>query len=89
MIVTSIVKPANGANIWSGRASIGNRRLVWFYCPRHWLHVQEQDHINPKCWMNIPTPEGARDAVLRAIRKTRSPSACPFFENPELLARVG
>jgi hypothetical protein len=71
--ITTIKKPDQGSSIWSGKASIGKRRLMWFYSPRQWLHVQEQDHINPKCWMNIDPPEGARDAVLRAIRKVKHP----------------
>ncbi|UPK04471.1 hypothetical protein [Bradyrhizobium sp. 170] len=89
MKITSIDKPKQGTAIWSGSASIGKRRLIWFYSPCQWLHVQEQDHINPKCWMNIEPPSGAKDAVLRAIRKTRPPSPHPFFRESKLQAGVG
>jgi hypothetical protein len=71
MKITSIAKPDPGANIWSGKAKIGNRNLEWFYWPRHWLHVREQDEINPRCWMNVDPPAGARPAVLKAVRLAR------------------
>jgi hypothetical protein len=67
--ITSVEKPDRGATIWSGKAKIGTHTLEWFYWPRHWLHVREQDDRNPRCWMNIETPEGFREAVQRAIRK--------------------
>jgi hypothetical protein len=72
--VTSVAKPDAGATIWSGKARIGKRNLEWFYRPRGWLHVREQDPGIPRCWVNIETPDGAREVVLRAVRKAkRSP----------------
>jgi len=71
MILTSVVKPDPGANIWSGTATIGGRNSLWYYWPRNWLHVQEQDGRNPRCWMNIETPEGFREEVLKAIRRAK------------------
>jgi hypothetical protein len=69
MKITSVEKPDPGATIWSGRAKIGTRTLEWFYWPRHWLHVRKRDRRNPHCWMNIEPPQGAREAIQRAIRK--------------------
>jgi hypothetical protein len=72
--ITSIEKPDPGATIWSGRAKIESRNFLWFYWPRHWLHVQEQDRRNPRCWMNVDPPHGARDQILRVVRMAkRSP----------------
>jgi hypothetical protein len=74
MKITSIEKLDRGATIWRGTAKIGRRNSLWFYWPRSWLHVQEQDRRNPRCWMNIETPEGFREEVLKAIRRVkRSP----------------
>jgi hypothetical protein len=74
MKITSIEKPDPGATIWSGRAKIERRNVLWFYWPRNWLHVQEQDGRNPRSWMNIETPEGFHEEVLKAIRRAkRSP----------------
>jgi hypothetical protein len=73
MEVTSVEKPLPrpAAPIWSGNAEIGTRNLEWFYWPRHWLHVREQEPNNPRCWMNIETPEGFREEVLKAIRSAK------------------
>ena len=67
MVITSVVQPDQGANIWSGTAKIGNRNLEWFYRSCGWLHVREQEPGIPRCWMNIETPAGAQKAVQRAI----------------------
>jgi hypothetical protein len=56
--IANLARP--GANIWSGTARIGRRNFLWFYWPRNWLHVQEQDGRNPRCWMNIDPPAGTR-----------------------------
>jgi hypothetical protein len=69
--ITSIEKPDPGATIMSGAAKIGTRSLQWFYWPRNWLHVREQDRRNPHCWMNIETPEGFREEVLKAVRRAK------------------
>jgi hypothetical protein len=77
--VTGIVKPDPGAAVWSGTAKVSGRRaLQWFYWPRNWLHVREQDDRNPRCWMNVDPEEGWREQVLRAIRKSeRTPPLLP------------
>jgi hypothetical protein len=68
--ITAIEKPDPGAVVWSGSAKLSGRRaLIWFYQPRHWLHVQEQDDRNPRCWMNIDPEDGWREQVVRAVRK--------------------
>jgi hypothetical protein len=69
--ITSIEKPDLGATVWSGKAKIGTRNLEWFYWPRNWLHVREQDERNPRCFMNIETPEGLREEILRAVRRSK------------------
>ena len=74
MKITSVEKPDPGATIWSGRAKIERRNFLWIYWPRNWLHVQEQDGRNPRCWMNIEAPEDFREEVLKAVRRAkRSP----------------
>jgi hypothetical protein len=30
-------------------------------------HLQKQDDINPRCWMNVEPPNGARQIVLKAV----------------------
>jgi hypothetical protein len=72
--ITSVQKPAPGTSVWSGKAKIGKRNLEWFYRPRGWLHVREQEPGLPRCWMNVDPPYGAREQVLRAVRRAkRSP----------------
>jgi hypothetical protein len=71
MKITSIEKPDPGATIWSGRAKIERCSVLWLYWPRNWLHVREQDSRNPRCWMNIETPEGFREEVLKAVRRAK------------------
>src|SRR5229473_8579641 len=61
--ITSIEKPDRGANIWSGKANDGERNFLWFYWPRNWMHVQEQDDRNRRCWMNIDPPAGALEEI--------------------------
>jgi hypothetical protein len=65
-------RPQPAAPIWSGTATNAGKNLLWYYWPRHWLHVQEQDEINPRCWMNVDPPAGAKKGVLRAVREARS-----------------
>src|ERR1700691_1492676 len=71
MKITRVEKPLPppAAAIWHGTSIDGSRNLQWFYWPRHWLHVREQDEINPRCWMNVDPPPGAKRAVLKAIRR--------------------
>jgi hypothetical protein len=73
MKITSIKKPLPqpAAPIWSGAATETGKNFLWYYWPRHWLHFQEQDEINPRAWMNIDPPAGAKKAILRAIREGR------------------
>jgi hypothetical protein len=50
MKITGIEKPlpTPAAPIWSGTAVDGSRNFQWFYWPRHWLHVREQDKTCPR-----------------------------------------
>jgi hypothetical protein len=34
--------------------------------------MAEQDEINPRCFMNIEPPDGARQIVLRAVRMAKA-----------------
>jgi hypothetical protein len=89
MLITSVVKPNQGANIWSGTATIGPRNFLWFYWPRNWLHVQEQDGRIPQCWMNVEAPAGAREQVQRAIRRAKQPSSKLTTARPAPAASAG
>jgi hypothetical protein len=71
MKITKIDKPDQGATVWSGRAKTGTRTLEWFYWPRHWLHVREQQPGNPRVWINIEPPEGLKQQVLNAVRRAK------------------
>jgi hypothetical protein len=71
MKITSI-EFHQGSGMWHGHAVAGGKNHEWFYRPRERLLVREQDDLNPKCWMNIETPEGARKAIVKAVRKARS-----------------
>jgi hypothetical protein len=72
MNITKVIPPKNGGALWSGTATEAGKNLLWYYWPRHWLHVQEQDEINLRAWMNVDPPAGAKKAVLRAVREARS-----------------
>jgi hypothetical protein len=71
--ITGIEKPPPPpvAPVWSGTAEEAGKNLQWFYWPSNWLHIREQDDINPRCWMNVDPPAGARRAVLKAVREIR------------------
>jgi hypothetical protein len=68
MIITSI---ETHPGCWAGSASDGAKNYLWYYWPRSRLHFQEQDEINPRCWMNVDTPDGFKRAVLKAVREAR------------------
>jgi hypothetical protein len=68
VIITSVEK---GSGIWHGTAMLDNKNLKWFYSPRRMFDVQEQDERNPRCWMNVDPPHGAKRAVLKAIRAAK------------------
>jgi hypothetical protein len=74
MQITSIKKahPKPAAPIWSGTAVDGSKNYEWFYWPRCWLHVREQDKLVPQAWMNVDPPDGAKKAVLKAVRDAQS-----------------
>jgi hypothetical protein len=72
MQITSIEAPPLNCSVWSGTAVEGTKQLQWYYEPRSWLHVQEQDGRNPRCWMNVDPPYGARRIVQAAVRATRT-----------------
>jgi hypothetical protein len=71
MQITSIEAPPLNCSVWSGTAIEGTKKLLWYYEPRSWLHVQEQDERNPCCWMNIDPPDGAKRAALKVVRLAR------------------
>jgi len=68
MQITSIEHSGSG---WNGAASDDGKNYLWYYWSRRSLHFQEQDEINPRCWMNVDPPEGAKKAVLKAVRLAR------------------
>ena len=70
--ITSINTPMARCTQWSGMASAGDKNYEWFYEPRSYLHMREQDGRNPRCWMNIEPLKGARRVVLSAVRAARS-----------------
>ena len=39
--------------IWHGTASGEAKRYLWYYEPRGFLHLMEQDDINPRAWMYV------------------------------------
>jgi hypothetical protein len=67
MKITKIEKHA-GSGQWYGTASDAAKNFLWFYQPQRFLHFQEQDERNPRSWMSVETPEGARQIVLKAVR---------------------
>ncbi|TYL91327.1 hypothetical protein FXB40_28925 [Bradyrhizobium rifense] len=71
MNITSIERHA-GSGMWHGTAVHEGRSLMWYYRPRSWLHVHEQDERNPKCWMNVDPPPGARHLVVHAVRAAKA-----------------
>jgi hypothetical protein len=70
MQITNIEKHA-GSGMWHGSANDGDKNYLWYYRPRSSFRMQEQDEINPRCWMNVDPPEGAKRAVLKAVRGAR------------------
>lgn len=66
------VEKHSGSGQWFGEAVHEGRRYKWYYRPRGWLHVHEQDERNPRCWMNISPTAGMRTAVLKAVRTART-----------------
>lgn len=71
MKITSIEKD-QGSGQWYGSANDGEKNYLWYYSPRLRFSVQEKDKINPRAWMNVDPPTGAKKAVLKAVRKARS-----------------
>jgi hypothetical protein len=67
MKITKIEKHT-GSGIWHGTAIVGGKNHTWFYQPRSFLHMAVQDEINPRCFMNLEPPDGARQVVLKAVR---------------------
>ena len=68
MMITSIEHSGSG---WNGAASDGGKNYLWYYWPRRSLRFQEQDEINPRAWMTVDPPHGAKPAVLKAVRLVR------------------
>ena len=71
MKITKIEKHT-GSRMWHGTATIGARNYMFYFRPRSFLHMTEQDEINPRCWMNVEPPEGARQIVLKAVRVAKA-----------------
>ncbi|RTE92463.1 hypothetical protein D6B98_13110 [Bradyrhizobium sp. LVM 105] len=71
MKITSVEKHV-GSGQWFGEAAHEGKRYKWYYQPRRWLHVHEQDERNPYCWMVVEPPQGARETVLKAIRAAKA-----------------
>jgi hypothetical protein len=69
--ITSINKPEKRSVVWWGMASNGDKNYQWFYWPRKWLHLHEQDEENPRSWSNVDPPPNAKRAVLKAIRAAK------------------
>lgn len=63
-----IIKIEKHAGMWHGTASDSAGNFLWFYQPRGFLRFQKQDEQNPRCWMNIEPPDGARQIILKAVR---------------------
>jgi hypothetical protein len=63
-----------GSGMWHGTASEGDKKYMFYYLPRSLFHMTEQDEMNPRCWMNIEPREGARQIVLRAVRRRGAPN---------------
>ncbi|MBB4422298.1 hypothetical protein GGD66_000824 [Bradyrhizobium sp. CIR48] len=76
MLITSIERHA-GSGMWHGTAVHEGRGLMWYYRPRSWLRVQQQDERNPNCWMNVEPPAGARQVVTHAIRTAKASGMRP------------
>jgi hypothetical protein len=72
MKITSINKPMKRCTMWWGEATEGEKNYHWFFTPRRFLQLQVQDEVNPRCWMNIEPPDGARHIVLKAIRVAKA-----------------
>lgn len=68
--ITRIERHA-ASGMWHGMATGAAKNYEWFYQPRSFLHMREQDDINPRCWMNVEPPTSAKPAVLRAIRTAK------------------
>jgi hypothetical protein len=67
MQITSIEKDA-GSGMWHGTATRAGKNCLWYYRPRSWLRVQEQDEINPRSWMNFDPQNSDWQSVLNAVR---------------------
>jgi hypothetical protein len=79
--ITSIKSPPEGCNLWSGMAIKDGVRLQWFLELDGQFDVLEEDlgcrRIDENgdqwsCFMNIEAPDGAKEAVLKAIRASLS-----------------
>ncbi len=71
MKITAINKPMKRCTQWWGTAIDGDKNYEWFYQPRRWLHMREEDPGIPGCFMNVNPPPPAKQAVLTAIRAAK------------------
>jgi hypothetical protein len=70
--VTAVRKPLKGCAQWSGAASNEVSNFEWFYEPRGRFAMRRQEPSSPNCWMYCEPPEGARRAVVKAVRAARA-----------------
>jgi hypothetical protein len=69
--VTSVTAPLRRGTMWSGTARDDSSQYEWFYEPRGRFSMMRQEPRMPTCWMNCRPPDGARRAVVRAVRSAR------------------
>jgi hypothetical protein len=72
MKITGLNKPKKLNPVWSGTATDGDKNYEWFYWPRFFVHIREQDETNPRCWMNIEPSDGAKRIIRSAVRAAKS-----------------
>jgi hypothetical protein len=82
MKISSIKSPPEGCDLWSGMAIQDGARIQWFIeLDGSSFHVREEDlgcrRIDKNgdqwyCFMDVEPPDGAKEAVLKAIREARS-----------------
>jgi hypothetical protein len=70
--ITTITKPLEGGEMWSGTAISGGKNWQWFYTPRGRLCIREEEARIPNCFMNIDTPSGVRRRIVNAVRSASS-----------------
>ncbi|HYS88230.1 MAG TPA: hypothetical protein VEN78_25005 [Bradyrhizobium sp.] len=87
---TSIEKH-EGAGMWHGTASAGDKKYQWYYRPRTLFHVTEAEPSIPGCWMNVKafrkTVQMRTDALLQ-IATTREMQNAQWQEYVRLYGQL-